>query len=344
MNISPVNKKRYIYTRKKEETEKVFRLLSIGEGSYVTGMEIISGAFNAGDGECFCVHIGTASSVGAHVNMILDMNHDYNSVYQGIIVAYVDGNDGREGNGQMLSRIRRKGQILIGNDVWIGNDVTILGGVRIGNGAVVAAGSVVVKDVPPYAIVGGNPAKVIRYRFSQETIQKLQRIAWWNWDETTLRARKEDMQGEVEAFADKYDRECRSCEKKSGKYISRIGGGKIPLITYFMDFDDFYPVYDNVINSFLQRYHAADGELLLCYDRTKPDQEEKMQKVIQVLQQHDEINALINVYGRLPEEEEGIISESDVFVTNRDVETLKWVEYADWYQVKILSGVDIPVF
>lgn len=68
----------------------------------------------------------------------------------------------------------------IGNDVWIGAKVTIMDGVSIGDGAIVAAGSVVVKDVPPYAIVGGAPAKVIKYRYSEEMISRLLEIKWWN--------------------------------------------------------------------------------------------------------------------------------------------------------------------
>lgn len=70
---------------------------------------------------------------------------------------------------------------MIENDVWIGHDVTILRGVTIGNGAVIAAKSVVTKNVPPYAIVGGNPAKIIKYRFSKKIVQKLQNIKWWDW-------------------------------------------------------------------------------------------------------------------------------------------------------------------
>lgn len=77
--------------------------------------------------------------------------------------------------------------VIIGNDVWIGSHVLIKGGVHIGNGACVAAGAVVVKDVPPYAIVGGVPAKVIRYRFSPEVIGKLLELEWWNFDESKLK-------------------------------------------------------------------------------------------------------------------------------------------------------------
>ena len=75
----------------------------------------------------------------------------------------------------------------LGNDVWVGSHALINGGVHVGNGACIAAGAVVVKDVPPYAIVGGVPAKIIRYRFSEEIIAKLEEIKWWNMPEAKLK-------------------------------------------------------------------------------------------------------------------------------------------------------------
>lgn len=69
---------------------------------------------------------------------------------------------------------------LIGNDCWIGNDVCFIGGVKVGDGAVVLSRAIVTKDVPPYAIVGGTPAKVIGYRYDEETIKLLQKVQWWN--------------------------------------------------------------------------------------------------------------------------------------------------------------------
>ena len=80
-----------------------------------------------------------------------------------------------------------KGDVVIGNDVWIAYGTTILSGVTIGDGAAIGACSLVTRDVPPYAIVAGNPAQVIRHRFDTETIQKLLRIKWWDWPDEKVK-------------------------------------------------------------------------------------------------------------------------------------------------------------
>ena len=79
-----------------------------------------------------------------------------------------------------------KGDIIIGNDVWIGYEAVILSGVTIGDGAIIGARAVVTKDVPPYSIVGGVPAKLIRKRFSDSDISKLLEIKWWNWSKEEI--------------------------------------------------------------------------------------------------------------------------------------------------------------
>jgi virginiamycin A acetyltransferase len=98
-----------------------------------------------------------------------------------------------------------KGDIIVENDVWIGAKATIMSGVKIGNGSVVGSGSVVTKDVPPYAIVVGNPAVVVKYRFTEEQIQKLLDISWWSWDEEKIRDNAMNMwSSDIEAFIEKH--------------------------------------------------------------------------------------------------------------------------------------------
>ncbi|RUX22202.1 CatB-related O-acetyltransferase [Mesorhizobium sp. M2A.F.Ca.ET.037.01.1.1] len=94
--------------------------------------------------------------------------------------------------------------ITVGNDVWIGNGAMILPGVEIGDGAVVGAGAVVTKNVPPYAIVGGSPARLIRYHFSQDVISKLLAIQWWRWDDGKVKREADLLTGPIEAFIERH--------------------------------------------------------------------------------------------------------------------------------------------
>jgi virginiamycin A acetyltransferase len=89
----------------------------------------------------------------------------------------------------------QKGDTVVGNDVWIGYDAMVMPGVRIGDGAIIAARSVVGRDVPPYTIAGGNPAKAIRQRFSDETVAALLDIAWWDWSADRITRNLEHIMG-----------------------------------------------------------------------------------------------------------------------------------------------------
>lgn len=99
-----------------------------------------------------------------------------------------------------------RGDTVIGNDVWIGMGCTIMPGVTIGDGAIIAANSTVVSDIPPYAIAGGNPAKVLRTRFDDATIERLCDIAWWHWPAERITAALNAIRGAdldaLEAFAE----------------------------------------------------------------------------------------------------------------------------------------------
>lgn len=84
-----------------------------------------------------------------------------------------------------------RGPILVGNNVWIGDAAILLSGVSVGDGAVIGAGAVVTRDVPPFAIVAGSPARVIRMRFSEQEIARISELAWWDWPEEEMRAHEE---------------------------------------------------------------------------------------------------------------------------------------------------------
>lgn len=119
------------------------------------------------------LRIGNFTSISSGLTVFIDGNHrmDYASTFP--FKEKLEWNDA-------LPSVIGKGAPRIGNDVWIGRDVTLMSGVHVGDGAVVAYGSVVTKDVPPFAIVGGNPAKLIRYRFNACTIEALMASRWWD--------------------------------------------------------------------------------------------------------------------------------------------------------------------
>lgn len=97
-------------------------------------------------------------------------------------------------------------RVVVGHDVWIGHGVTVLPGVTIGHGAVVAAGAVVTKDVAPYAVVAGVPARFLKWRFAPEIAERIQRLAWWDWEHERLGQAVEDMRAlSVESFLEKYE-------------------------------------------------------------------------------------------------------------------------------------------
>lgn len=103
-----------------------------------------------------------------------------------------------KGHVEKLSRIE------IGNDVWLGKNVTITNGSNIGNGVVAGAGTIITKDVPDYAIVVGAPAKIIRYRYTPEQINALNKIKWWNWTDDEIRERYKDFYLPIQDFIEKY--------------------------------------------------------------------------------------------------------------------------------------------
>jgi acetyltransferase-like isoleucine patch superfamily enzyme len=150
--------------------------MSYGRGTYGK-----AGIRTWGEGKQLVV--GNFCSIADNVVVYLGGNHRVDRV-----TTYPFGHIHKEiynkfdGSGHPASR----GDVIIGNDVWIGANVTIMSGITIGDGAVIANNSHIVKNVEPYSLVGGNPGKLIKYRFTPEQIDKLLEIKWWFWEDSKI--------------------------------------------------------------------------------------------------------------------------------------------------------------
>ncbi|GBR08271.1 CatB-related O-acetyltransferase [Acetobacter oeni] len=167
-------------------------------GDHTYGKPVVFEAEYAG------LEIGRFCSIGPNVTMILG-NHRMDMVttypFKTLSHFWPEAEAGEDDHAT-------NGDIVVGNDVWFGANCTILSGARIGDGAIIAAGALVRGVVEPYAIVGGNPARVIRHRFSPEVIARLLAVAWWDWAEDVLRERLPGlMSSDIEGFLEVAERD-----------------------------------------------------------------------------------------------------------------------------------------
>jgi acetyltransferase-like isoleucine patch superfamily enzyme len=157
-----------------------FPVLKIGRFSYTGNISITSY-----DSPPPIIEIGSYCSIGDGVQLILVRNHAYDFVSSYPMFHHLTdltNPDEAYYRGTKVECEVSKLRISIGSDVWIGRGATILSGVEIGHGAIIGAMAVVSKNVPPYAIVVGNPGKIIKYRFSEDQIFRLLKIEWWGWE------------------------------------------------------------------------------------------------------------------------------------------------------------------
>lgn len=169
-------------------------VVQLGENSYGTPEFIID------KNSASKISIGKYCSMADEVKIFNGSNHNTKWVSTFPFRKHFNLNDGIN-DGHPFS----KGDVKIGNDVWIGYGVFILSGVTIGDGAVITAGSVVSANVEPFAMVGGVPAKIIRKRFDEISIEKLLKIKWWNWNEEKIREAVPLLSSEnIDEFLKKY--------------------------------------------------------------------------------------------------------------------------------------------
>ena len=314
----------------------------VGRGSY--SGEICLNSFLDKNENTHLLYIGRYTSLGGNIDIYADSDHDYRSVFVGCIPEYgdKDADNPRLKRGQATGHFVRKGMTVIGDDVWLGNDVTIISSVVIGSGAIVAAHSVVTKDIPPYTIWAGNPARQVGERFTKDIADKLMEISWWDFDRKRLKEIEEDMRGEVDAFADKYWMQAHErCEEiRRGKHYEP---GISCNMAAFVESGADLPVFCDIVEGFYNRFRGTDKMLSLYYHKEIRQEQENAASVAPVI---DELKGDCNI--RLCEismaEDENAIAGSDYFILGRDAGNIERIGYALKYGVKILSGVDKPMF
>lgn len=306
---------------------KTNTIMTFGPGSYLAGasfdFELESYAH---------VLVGNYCSLAHRIVFEIGANHNYKSVSTYPFFVKTNPNVSpilREPNSY------NKYQIIIGNDVWIGCDVTIMSGVRIGNGAVIGAGTVVAKDVPPYAIVVGNPGRVIKYRFDADTIEKLQKIKWWYWDEEKILQESALMEN-PKAFIDKHLPKGNDNTKASDfdEDIIKLSNEGYIVYNYIMDFESEGQLWPRVIEQFTNRFTPQDKVLLILGIETNDvDSITRLAEYVEALNKE---TPLILAYDAKYKVES--LKYVNYFITNREAASTICVDYSDDFGVEVLSG------
>ncbi|WP_330998197.1 DapH/DapD/GlmU-related protein [Pectinatus frisingensis] len=238
-----------------------------------------------------------------------------------------------------------KDQLIIGNDVWIGRGCTIMGGVYIGNGACIAAGSVVTKDIPPYAVVGGVPAKIIKYRFNKDIINKLQKIKWWYWDKEKIQSVVQNINTEeqVKSFVDKYFIETKSEDNNDEieAYLHDIKDKGYVLIYFPLQSDDV-TLLRHVASSYIKMFGYQD-KIALIIDVNMPD--DKLQIIMNkyIIPKGENAPLLFshNTNGKISA---NVLNTIDYLITTKDFISLVYSDYGTDYGVKLIYGYNKDIF
>lgn len=317
-------------------TNAHYNMITLGKMSYISASKWAL----EGIGECHAL-IGGYTSIGYDVYFDIAQNHAYDeiSTYPFDDIFKI-GNDFRVHRGRY-----NKQQLIIGNDVWIGAGVRIIKAVTIGNGAIIGAGSIVTKDIPPYAVVCGNPAKIIRYRFPDDVIKKLQQIQWWKWSREKIIANALLMRN-PNAFIEKFYTpalQTRVRTELTGSLESLRNEGN-QLIYFVPDWGVEPSVWQSVIDQYLKKYTAVD-KMIMVLDLSKiadyPMDKEILENIFSNI--NDDSANILSYQGE-DEYSEEILHNVDYFVTTRECISIDCVDSILLADGRVISGLEVDVF
>lgn len=183
---------------------KLGRYTEVADRCRLDEVEMDDYSYIMQDGSVWCATIGKFANIAAAVRINATNHPTWRPTLHHFTYRAADYFDGAENDHDFFTW-RRGNRVVIGHDVWIGHGATVLPGVTVSDGAVIGAGAVVSRDVAPYTIVGGVPAKLIRERFPQPVAERMQALAWWNWDHDRLFAALDDFRHmDAETFIEKH--------------------------------------------------------------------------------------------------------------------------------------------
>ncbi|MFP4975270.1 CatB-related O-acetyltransferase [Paenibacillus sp. CN-4] len=311
---------------------KTFPLLTIDKESYIVELELLD-LFLSHDEQLINLQVGKYSSISWNIKALVDMNHDYKKVYQGRISGFP---------WKPPTYTNRKGQIIIQNDCWIGTGATIMGGVTMHNGAVVAANSVVTKDVPPYGIVAGNPARIVGYRFSSEQIDALQTIAWWNWSDEKILKNQKSLNSSVAQFIHEHIDEAKeNWHALHGLEAPRVAPN-LPSYLFFVDLDSEFSICEKVISEFASKFPNGGAELILYIN--EDTSAEILPLLHNIFEKYDNYDCVVNLLSGYSHDERIVFKSADFYITNRSLKNIHRMCIANLLDVTCISGFDSIIF
>lgn len=335
------------YSCRSQVSEGIF--LTLGVGSYIADSDV-----QCTNPEHGHILIGNFCSLARNITFLLGMNHDYRyvSTYpfrtKKCLKMLFGVEDGFSEIPCSLPNPNHY-QAIIGSDVWIGHGATILSGVKIGNGAVIGANSTVTKDIPPYAVAVGTPAKVIKYRFDEEVRQKLNDIKWWNWPLDKIKDNLLLLE-QPEAFVGKFYQEIKAPLKQElDIQVENLKKTGRTIYTFILDFAAMRPFWKRVIKGYISAFHDKNETVLvLFFDKARSNE--------QAVEIKEYADSLKKDYGAIPLimlmpavsaynfPYINTLRMSDYFITSKEAISSFCVDYLSDTDAKILAAMDDGIF